>query len=379
MADPDHLRLLACDVGIWNAMRPKWPEFQGINFDDADLSGRDLDGANFSESSLARTRLRGCSLRGAFMSRTDMSGADLTGANAYYARFVEADLSQAKLCGTKLAGATLDGATLEGADLTRAELMGAQLRGARLSCARLVEAQMMGASFMNADLSRADLSGSVLIGATLVKTRVDGSIFDEAQVYGVSAWDLQGVPGSSNGLVISPGGNVTVSDLKMAQFMYLMLENRHLRDVLDSITSKTVLLLGRFTPARKQVLDGLRDALGRRDLVPVLFDFAKPSDRDVTETVSLLARMSRYVIADLTDSASLPQELQAFVPDVAVPVQPIILGPQTPWSMFADLRRKYHWVLNPLTYDNDEDLPRLLDRLLEPAEQKRKELLQTSP
>ena len=32
--------------------------------------------------------------------------------------------------------------------------------------------------------------------------------------------------------------------------------------------------------------------------LPVLFDFTIPAKRDITETISLLARMARFVVAD---------------------------------------------------------------------------------
>src|SRR5262249_4489384 len=51
--------------------------------------------------------------------------------------------------------------------------------------------------------------------------------------------------------------------------------------------------------------------------VLVLFDFDVPNTRDITETVSLLARMARFIIADLTDPSSLPKELEAVVPSLA--------------------------------------------------------------
>jgi hypothetical protein len=38
--------------------------------------------------------------------------------------------------------------------------------------------------------------------------------------------------------------------------------------------------------------------LRKRDYLPILFYFAVPTTRDITETVSLLARMARFVIAD---------------------------------------------------------------------------------
>ena len=74
------------------------------------------------------------------------------------------------------------------------------------------------------------------------------------------------------------------------------------------------------------MLDTLGDALREHDYVPVLFDFSGPESRNVTETVTLLARMARFVVADLTDPSSIPLELQSFVPDMHIPVQPLLLA-----------------------------------------------------
>ena len=105
-------------------------------------------------------------------------------------------------------------------------------------------------------------------------------------------------------------GRTSARRIEVAQFVYLMLNNQKVRDVIDSITSKAVLILGRFTEGRKAVLDALRDELRKRDYLPILFDFAVPATRDITETVSLLARMARFIIADLTDPSSIPKELE---------------------------------------------------------------------
>jgi hypothetical protein len=83
-----------------------------------------------------------------------------------------------------------------------------------------------------------------------------------------------------------------------------LVNNQKIRDVIDTITSKTVLILGRFTDERKAVLDALREELRKHDYLPILFDFAVPATRDITETVSLLARMARFIIADLIRAAS---------------------------------------------------------------------------
>ena len=62
------------------------------------------------------------------------------------------------------------------------------------------------------------------------------------------------------------------------------------------------------------VLDALRDELRKRDYVPVVFDFEKPTSRTTDETITLLARMSRFVIADISDAKSVLHELRAVVP-----------------------------------------------------------------
>jgi hypothetical protein len=83
---------------------------------------------------------------------------------------------------------------------------------------------------------------------------------------------------------------ITVDNIAVAQFIYLLLHNEKIRDVIDTVGKKAVLLLGRFTAERKKVLDTLREELRKRDYLPILFDFEVPATRDITETVSLLAR-----------------------------------------------------------------------------------------
>ena len=112
--------------------------------------------------------------------------------------------------------------------------------------------------------------------------------------------------------------------------------------------------------------------------MPILFDFDKPTTRDLTETVRTLAHLARFIIADLTLPRSIPQELQAIVPDLAVPIQPILMtGVDNEYAMFQDLRRKYHWVLPVLEYQGLEELlPMLPEKVITPAEAKAKELEQ---
>ena len=178
-------------------------------------------------------------------------------------------------------------------------------------------------------------------------------------------------------MVITHAGQpvITVDDLRLAQFLNLLLENEQICNVIDTIISKTVLILGRFANERKVVLDAIRDELRARDYVPILFDFDKPASKDVTGTVETLARMSRFIIADLTDPSSIPHELATIVPHLrTTPVRLLRLHGSGGYSMVEDLRA-YPWVLDIYEYqDTNQLLASLSDQVIEPAEQKVEEL-----
>jgi hypothetical protein len=149
------------------------------------------------------------------------------------------------------------------------------------------------------------------------------------------------------------------------------LNNKKIRDVIDTITSKVVLILGRFTLERKAVLAAIREELRQRSYLPVLFDFDKPAQRDMTETVSTLAHMARFIIADITDAKSIPQELMLIIPNLpSVPIQPLLLASQREYGMFEHFRR-YPWVLEPFLYTDLEELMSSLEsKVIAPAESK---------
>ena len=156
-----------------------------------------------------------------------------------------------------------------------------------------------------------------------------------------------------------------------------MLNNEKIRRVIDTITSKAVLILGRFTEERKAILDALKNELRRRGYLPILFDFTGPGSRDLTETVSTLAHMSRFIIADVTDAKSIPHELQAIVPNLpSVPVRLLIQQGADEYAMLEHLKR-YPWVIDTYEYsDEPQLLAALSDQVIEPAEAKVEELKQ---
>ena len=82
-----------------------------------------------------------------------------------------------------------------------------------------------------------------------------------------------------------------------------------------------------------------------------------------------------FIVADLTDPRSVPQELQAIVPDVEIAVQPIIEASHQPFATFVDLM-KYRWMLDLRRYENDDQLSSsICELIITPAERCRLDIL----
>jgi uncharacterized protein YjbI with pentapeptide repeats len=404
MANPDHLDLLRQGVETWRTWRAQEtsirPNLSKADLSKADLSGANLRGANLretdlSQTDLSKTDLSEADLRKADLSKADLSkadlrwtrlsGASLRGADLRETNLIEAELIQTDLRGANLLGANLLGASLQGANLHEANLHGAKLHGAKLYGANLIEANFRWANLSQADLGGADLREANLRGANLSRANLRGAnlayaslddvdITDAdltgARIYGVSAWGLRLSDRTrQRSLIITKTDEpeITVDNIEVAHFIYLLLHNQKIRQVIDTITSKMVLILGRFAGKREQVLDVLRDELRKRDYLPVLFDFEIPETRTFNETILTLALVSRFIIVDITSPASAPVELSFVVPQVRIPILPILEEGEAPFAMFKDLRR-YPWVLSPVTYRSVAQLAAGLGDLLKDLE-----------
>lgn len=332
MTNPAQLEILKQGVPAWNEWRAAHPE-----------AIIDLSGADLYEADLSRANLNGANLEKAFLEK---------------ARLAETDLMNANLSRANLINSHLVTANLTAADLTRANLFSADLLGA--------------------DLSNADLSNATLANANLANARIEGAKVSGCWVYGVNVRDLKGEFAEQTDLIITHRGQptITVDNIKVAQFVYLFLNNQEIREAIDTLTSKTVLLLGHFaTPDRKAILETIKDGLRKYDLLPVVFEFERPSEKDFTDTIRTLASLSYFVIADMTNPKAAPLELPPTLPDYQVPFVPILQVGERPFSMMTGLHKKYNWVLEPVPYTSAVMLRQeLKPAIIDPALKKRNKL-----
>ena len=360
----------------------------------------------------------------ALISRTiDLTGANLDEICLGYADLRGAILDECSLRGAWLKGANLENASLRHADLSAVpssgrgagRLLYAFMRGADLAAANCHGVDFSFASLNDATLSQANLTDSNLSHVSLVRAVIDGAILVNTRVYGIAAWDLKGSPAVQQDLIITQENTlgdkgyyyvlqeserarldgamstvdreihdgmlappaVRLDNLELAQFVNLLLRNEKIRDVIDTIGEKGVLILGRFTKERKIVLDSIRTGLRQLGFVPMMFDFERPTQRDFTETIKTLAGLSRFIIADITNPKSSPLELQATMPEYMVPFVPIIEESEEPFAMFRDLKQKYgEWVLDILKYDSPDNLIRALESaVVRPALERSQQLI----
>jgi uncharacterized protein YjbI with pentapeptide repeats len=370
------LEILKQGVETWNQWRKEQsfyvqPDFSGADLRGAILVGADLIGATLGGADLSEADLRGATLCYVNLSEATFGGSDLTNADLSEADLSNAHFSRANLSGTDLSEADLRGADLTSADLSNAHLRAATLSEANLGGADLTSADLRDADLISATLIEATLDGADLSGAALNETNFAGATLTRCSIYNISAWNVNLEGATQDSLRITPYDEpiITVDNLMVAQFIYLLLNNQELRDVFNTVTQRGILLLGRFSDGGLEILEAMKAELRKMKYLPMLFDFDRPDNRDYTETFKTLAGLSRFVIVDLS-GPSVPQELYATVPHFDIPFVFII---QTRWkahSMFRDLL-KYPWVLPPVTFTDKKQLMELLpSRIIEPAEQK---------
>ncbi len=414
MENQEYLQILAQGAETWNKWREENPkvklDFSDARFIKVELKGidfRDVVFSNEEEFSSPGGCMPGAIVvtaeRGAFpvdemfhsveIIDSDLTGANLAGADLRGARIIQTNLSEANLSKADLRWADLRYSDFRGANLSNTRLNNANLTGANLSSKTMAHFVSRDGTSTNTitrqptNLFMADLRGADLSSSNLVEANLEFANITDCFVYGVSAWNLNVNNLIQENLVVTPHDQIkiTVDNIEVAQFIHLLLDNKRMQNVITTITAKVVLILGSFAPGRIQVLNALRDNLRKYDLLPVVFDFKPSPNQDLTETVSTLAHLARFIVVDLTHPSSVPHELATIAPHCIRPIQPLIYdqaeafdrggGKRREYALFYDLRRRYHWVLETFRYkDTSHLLASLQEFIIQPAEEKAKEL-----
>jgi hypothetical protein len=144
-------------------------------------------------------------------------------------------------------------------------------------------------------------------------------------------------------------------------------------EIMSELSKRRVLILGRFTKRRLNVLESIKAHLEAHPnhYIPELFTFRKPEPASLTEAVIGFAALSHFIIADLSEPKSVQAELQAIVPNfLSVPVVPLINWTGKEYALFASLQRYENVVKPTVRYRDLDDLLEKIDQQVVPLAEK---------
>jgi uncharacterized protein YjbI with pentapeptide repeats len=245
---------------------------------------------------------------------------------------------------------TFDNCNFEKANLINSNFNFSKLTDCIFKGSNLSKSEQFSTIYNNCSILDTSIMWSKLIETTFIESRIFNS-----KIFGAAIWNVKILNSETKNLIITKNDEpeIKIDNIEVAQFIYLILNNQKIRDVITTLTSKIVLILGRFTDERLKILESIKEVLILEGFVPVLFTFEKSPKRDLTETIQLLANISKLVIADVSDSKSIPQELSHIIPSTpSLPIQPIIVAEQKEYSMFEHWNR-YEWVRPIFEYRNE--------------------------
>jgi len=285
--------------------------------------------------------------------RVNFSGMNLSGVMILEA-FAE---------GLNLRDSLFEGAQFEEGDFSRADFSGATFRNTKFNKTVLTRANFDGATFVNCNLNRTNL-----VGASFRVREIT-----ETVVYGISAWDLQTSDdmkqsklviertyGLYSELIAKGKIPMMVDDIELAQFVYYLSNHKKIRDMLNILNDKGVLLLGRFKDGGLERLYSMREWFQSKGYIAMIFDFERPDNLSLTETVVTMAGLSQFVVADLSGS-SVPAELQSIFSQIKKPV--FAFG--DPYALFPDLADQTRVIV---IAGNDSDVLPGLEKIMPEVE-----------
>lgn len=370
-----------------NRLKFKNVDLRGATFHKADLSGIliencNCENADFSQANLNKTLFYECDLRSAKFNTCDLNNTRFMNIRHYDSKFStikNANLEAIPLIGVNLSGINLNGANLNRANLQKANLSGSDLRNANLTGANLSEADLSGSQLIgatleeailrDANLKDANLDNASLISCSLVGANLDGANLSNCEVYGISTWDIKITDRTiMKDLIISKTDQplMTIDDIEVAQFLYTILDNRKISQVIDTMRTRCVLILGSFDDASKVTLNLLKNVIRINGHIPMIFNFEPPRNQELMETVRTMALLSNFVIVDLSNRSGQLHELANLVKDTFVPFVTIAKSGTVITAMHGEFKHYYWYRQEYFAFSKDEEFPQLFKEQIIP-------------
>lgn len=318
---------------------------EGTHFEISHLQGVDFQNLIFNKTIFVKSYMMHAKLQNSTFLNSDFREAYLVFANFCGSKFLN---------GTSFIDANLDSAIIENSIFDKAVLNRTNLHNTNLK---------------NSVIRSTDLSYCLFIKTDLIKTKIVNS-----KVYGISVWDITTNKNTiMKNLIINKDPLITVDDIEIAQFIYSLLNNEKIRNVIDTMRTKGVLILGSFSNDKKnkitpkKVLDKIKEELLKKNYVPIVFDFDPSKKLDLISTVKTLALLSSFIIVDLSTPAGQLTEIGNLVREFPIPFIPIASNETEHITSMVSKKAlgNYHWFKKDIIYysiaDFDKQLPKVIE------------------
>ncbi len=364
MANTEHLENLKKGKKYWNNwISEKWRN-QNLNYwidrgisnylpaTRADLSNTDLTGFH--------------DLTGYDFYKVNFKNSNLKGVNFKGCKFRKSDLSNCNLQNTTFDHSDLEYAFLLNSDLGNSSFQYCQMEGVNLSATNLYKTNFCGSKLLK----------SWLNWARMIETNFKLCDLSFSRIYGASIWSVELEGAKQNDIIITKPDDsiISIDNIELAQFIYLILNNSKVKNVIDTLTSKVVLILGRFKPNRKRVLEQIKSELRTRGFIPMIFDFEKPQSRDYIEPVITISQLSKFIIADFTEPKIVLEEVPIILSACVVPMVPIISNKESIPTTLLNNRIKYNSLTDTIVYSDPINYKQITDYIIKKAENKLMEI-----
>jgi len=338
---------------IENSRGVKWEKFlRDFPYSHEVKNNRDLRYINLSFEKFEKIRFKYFE-KGELLG-PDFSYADLTGADFLSADLMYSDFEGSIIKDTEFHSSLLMASNFKNSIINKSSFFGANIWASNFNSAIIRDSDFYGCNLSNVDLSNAEISN--------------------CYIYGISAWGIKrnDLTKTSNLIITSmysESAKITVDDIELAQFISLVMDNKKISNLINSMRTKSVLILGSFDNKTKLVLDRIKEVIPNYNLIPIVFDFIPSEKQDLIETVKTIALLSSFVIVDLSIPAGQLHELASIVRDTYIPFATIANEDSKQTIMLNEFKHQYWFRSDKFIYSLEtykEQIPSLLENEIIP-------------